>query len=287
MTRVRNLDVAMLRSFAVVADRASMTRAAEALNLTQGAVSQQIRRLEDDFGGRLFDRHDKGVRLTRAGEHLLGPVRRLLAEHDALCAEVFGERVEGRVAVGVPYDLAANFIGPVLRPFTETHPGVEVSLVCASSPELLEALGKRKIDLALVEEPVGPTAGERLRVDRLVWTGAPGGIAHTRDPLPVSIVSERCAFRSAIVEGLDGGPRAWRSVYENVGLEATLAAVRSDLAVTAWLSTLVPSDLTILAASARLPELPAFAINLHVAAGDVARPAAQLADHIREHVLNA
>ena len=58
---IRNLDTALMRAFVTVADAASMTAAAEALHLTQAAVSQQIKRLEDGFGPTLFDRARKGL----------------------------------------------------------------------------------------------------------------------------------------------------------------------------------------------------------------------------------
>jgi DNA-binding transcriptional LysR family regulator len=284
MSSVRNLDLVMLRAFATVADRGSMTRAAETLNLTQGAVSQQIRRLEDQLGAELFHRHDKGVRLTRAGEDLLSPVRRLLAGHDELCADLFGGRVEGRVRLGVPYDLAAAVVGPVLKPFAEAHPRVELSLVCGASPELLDGLARRRLDLALVEESLEASGGERLRVERMVWVGAPGGLAPARRPIPLATVAERCAFRTAMSEALATAGLSAVTVFDNAGLEASLAAVRADLAVTAWLASLAPSDLLVLGPASGLPELPAVAINLRLAPGDVPRAAAELARQIRSRM---
>ena len=65
-TMIRNLDTSLIRTFVTAADKASMTGAANALNLTQGAVSQHIRRLEDVLGKRLFERDRRGLRLTRS-----------------------------------------------------------------------------------------------------------------------------------------------------------------------------------------------------------------------------
>ena len=71
-------------------------------------------------------------------------------------------------------------------------------------------------------------------------------------------------------------------MFENGNIEATTATVRTDLAVTAWLASTVPADLDILSVEEGLPELPVFAINLHLPKGDAAPPTLALARHIRE-----
>src|SRR5688500_7966747 len=78
----RNLDIAALRSFMTVAETGGVTRAAGQLNLTQSAVSLQIKRLEDAFGRPLFERTGRGVTLTAHGEQLVDHARRLLAAND-------------------------------------------------------------------------------------------------------------------------------------------------------------------------------------------------------------
>lgn len=93
----RNLDIALLRTFLAVADRASMTAAGNALHLTQSAVSQQVARLEQAFGKPLFFRDRRGLRLTPAGERLLGKARRLLSLNDEIWADMTTRRVEGPV----------------------------------------------------------------------------------------------------------------------------------------------------------------------------------------------
>lgn len=275
----RNLDTALLRAFAAVADRRSMTAAAEVLHLTQGAVSQQIGRLEALAGGPLLSRERPALRLTPAGERLLGKARRLLALNDEIWADLDGGALAGPVRLGVPHDLLDARFASVLGRFAEACPEVELSLRSAASAELARDLAAGRLDLAVVEEPLGAETGEVLAVDRLVWVGAPGGAAHRRRPLPVSIVADVCVFRPAVVAALDGRAGGWRGVFENGGLEATFATVRADLAVSAWLAATVPADLDVLPPEAGLPDLPAFAITLH--GGPAAPAAAELARHIR------
>lgn len=281
-TMIRNLDTALIRTFVTAADRASMTAAANALNLTQGAVSQQIKRLEDVLGCSLFERDRRGLRLTRAGERLFGKGRRLLSLNDEIWAEIAGSAVAGKVRLGVAYDLVGTLLAPVLKAYADTYPQVEISLHCAASPELAAALAAGMIDLAVIEERVGPSAGECLAVDRLVWVGARGGAAHRKRPLPVSMVADTCAFRPAVLSALSEQGLEWRTVFENGNIDATTATVRADLAVTTWLASTVPADLDILPSGPDLPALPNFAINLHLPKYGTEPAAREFARHIRD-----
>ncbi|WP_181166713.1 LysR substrate-binding domain-containing protein [Mesorhizobium sp. B2-5-4] len=278
---IRNLDTSLVRTFVTVADKASMTAAANALHLTQGAVSQQVKRLEETLGCSLFERDRRGLRLTHSGERLFDKARRLLSLNDEIWTDMMGSAVAGQVRIGVPYDLVGTLLAPVLKTYAEAYPQVEISLVCASSPELAAALAAGTIDLAVIEERVGPTSGECLAIDRLVWVGARGGAARAKRPLPVSIVADTCAFRPVVLSALNEHGLEWRSVFENGNIDATTATVRSDLAVTTWLASTVPPDLDILPFDAGLPPLPNFAINLHLPRHGVGPSAQEFARHIR------
>ncbi len=257
-----------------------MTAAGRALHLTQSAVSQQIARLED-LCGPLFKRERRGMRLTSKGEQLLGKARRLILLNDELWSDVQESTISGRVRLGAPYDLIGPWLGPILKAYAQSHPSVELSLSCASSPDLRSAVADGKIDIALVEEPTGMHEGECLAVDRLVWVGAKGGGAHWRTPLPLSLVAETCAFRPVVLGALDDHRRQWRTLFESGSIDATTETVRSDLAVTAWLASTVPADLSILGPDAALPELPPFAISLYQHKGIATDAVTKLSEAIR------
>ncbi len=169
----------------------------------------------------------------------------------------------------------------MLKAYADAFPQVELSLVCAPSPKSMEALAMGQVDLAVVEEQAGPSAGECLSVERLVWVGAKAGTGHLKRPLPVSLVADTCAFRPAALAALTGHCVGWRTVFESGSMEAALATVRADMAVSAWLASTVPPDLDILPPSSGLPELPAFAINLHLPRHAEAT-VTKLARHIRD-----
>jgi DNA-binding transcriptional LysR family regulator len=204
----------------------------------------------------------------------------MISLNDELWAEMGAAPVKGAVRLGAPPDLMGSFLVPRLKSYADLFPQVEISLLSASSPDLADALARGMIDIAVIEEPLGPTQGECLLIERLVWIGARAGGAHLKRPLPVSMVAETRAFRPAVLSALHEHGRIWRTVFENGNMEATTATVRADLAVTVCLASMVPSDLHILPAEAGLPELPSFAINLHLPRLG-AGAAAELARHLR------
>jgi len=277
----RNIDISLLRAFATVAERGSVTRAAALLNLSQGAVSQQIARLEALCGDLLLIRERRGVRLTPFGERLLGKAREMLTLNDEIWSEIQGDAMAGMVRLGAPHDLAGATLATVLKAYARSCPRVEVSLLCGTSTELARLATKGDLDLALVEEPLGASSAECLAVERLVWAGARFGFAHLKTPLPVSLVSETCAFRPAVIAGLRKQDRDWQPVFESGSQDTTIAMTRADLAVSVWLETTVPADLDILPVESGLPALPSFGISLYQPAAPQSPAVAELARQIR------
>ena len=102
---VRNLDIAALRSFVTVAELGGVTRAAERLNLTQSAVSMQLKRLEAALDPQLLAREGRGIGLTREGEQLLGYGRRMVRLNDEAWDRMMHAEFQGRVNFGVPEDI--------------------------------------------------------------------------------------------------------------------------------------------------------------------------------------
>ncbi len=113
----RNLDLTALRSFVAVADAGGVTRAAGFLNLTQSAVSMQIKRLEEALDLALLDRTGRGVALTPSGEQLLSYARRMVALNDEAWTRLTCQSHEGEIVLGVPHDIVYPAIPQVLQRF--------------------------------------------------------------------------------------------------------------------------------------------------------------------------
>lgn len=278
---MRNLDTSLLRAFVAVAETGGMTSAGNVLHLTQAAVSQQIKRLEDAFGCELFLRGRGGLALTDAGERLFGRAKRMLALNDEIWGEMTRNPFTGQVKLGVPYDLVGTYLPAVVRRFRNSHPQVEITLVCKNSNDLAIAVAGGEIDLALVEAPRVAPGAELLMTDRLVWAGAKGGDAHRRRPLPVA-TSETCAFRPVMFEALREADIPFRVMTDATNIDAASAAIRTDLAIAATLASVTPAEVVVLGVESGLPELPNFTIALHFPGTGPTAVAAELAQDIRE-----
>jgi DNA-binding transcriptional LysR family regulator len=278
----RNIDVGLLRAFTAVVETGSVTEAAGMLSLTQAAVSQQIKRLEDVLGKPMFVRKQRKLLLSPDGERLMTFAQRLIALNDEAWRAMATPAFDGEVRLGVPYDLVARFLPKVLRRFDKRFPNVRVSLVTSTSRLLLDALSRGELDLTLTTEATRPARAETLLVDRLVWVGAVGGDAYLREPLPVSLGAETCAFRPYALAALAKWHRRWRPVSESNSLEPLIATLEADLAVAPMLSCAAPKSLEILSDATGLPRLPACNVNLYLPRNVQNDMAMELAAVLRE-----
>lgn len=144
-----SVSQAQLKAFHAVAEHASFTRAAQAVCLTQPAVSDQVRKLEERFGVQLFHRNKRTVRLTELGERLQGITRRLFAcEGEAL--ELLEEsRALHTGSLTLAVDAPMHLL-PHIAQFCQRFPGIQVKLETGNTDECLARLFSHQADLALL-----------------------------------------------------------------------------------------------------------------------------------------
>src|SRR3954470_20631927 len=143
------LDIAPLRSLVAVADCGGFQRAASSLHLSQGAVSQHVRRLEAAVGRPLVERHGRGSRFTDAGEQLLGQARRILALHDE-ALRGFDVETEETVTIGCTEHAAAQLLPSLSTALEHATPGYRFRFRIDRGLKLREGLATGRIDLALL-----------------------------------------------------------------------------------------------------------------------------------------
>ncbi len=277
----RSLEIDLLRSFVVIAEVRSLSRAAARVGRTQSALSQQMRRLEESVDQPLFQRTGRGVVLTHPGERLLVHAQRILRQHDEAMADLCGTGLSGSIRFGCPDDYAAAFLPPLLRQFSSQHPLAIVEVVCGPTPRLLEQLDKRAVDLAMISLPDDGSADDVIRREQLVWIGYPGLDAAQFDPLPLALSDPDTLDHLAACDALHRAGRDYRVAFASSSLAGLTALVRSGQAFAVMTQTAVPADLAILAGDRELPPLPAVGITLRF---DRKRPShltAAFAQHIR------
>ncbi|CAN0595686.1 unnamed protein product, partial [Ectocarpus sp. 12 AP-2014] len=118
----RNLDLTALRSFIAVADTGGVTKAASVLNLTQSAVSMQLKRLEESLGQSLLDRTGRTIGLTSSGEQLLSYGRKMMSLNDEVFNRMTDHVFQGSLVLGVPHDIVYPAIPKVLQMFHAEYP---------------------------------------------------------------------------------------------------------------------------------------------------------------------
>ena len=188
-----SLTLRQLQVFEAVARHASFTRAAEALYLTQPAVSMQVRQLEQQVGLPLFEHVGRRVHLTEAGREVLRLARSVLqqlAETEATLEAMKGVR-RGRLTVAVAS--TANYFAPrLLGGFTARHEGITVSLDVTNREGLLRHLHDNDVDMVIMGRPPEELdlEVEPFMENPLVVIAPPGHPLVETQPVPLARLQE-------------------------------------------------------------------------------------------------
>jgi LysR family hydrogen peroxide-inducible transcriptional activator len=150
------MELHQLRYFCAVAETGSFSRAAEHSHVAQPSLSQQILKLEDELGARLFDRLGRSVRLTDVGKAFLPRARAVLRELEAAKGDVVERKdsVAGSLIVGVIPTIAPYYLPPKLSSFTRQFPQARVTVVEEITPVLLDRLRASTVDVAILALPI-------------------------------------------------------------------------------------------------------------------------------------
>jgi DNA-binding transcriptional LysR family regulator len=169
------IDARRLRTLRAVADHRTVTAAAAALHLTPSAVSQQLSALEQETGHALLVRSGRGVRLTAAGEILLGHAHTVLAQLERAEAELaaYADGVSGEVTVAAFATGIAELVAPALGLLATDHPGIAVRVRDAEGDQSLLMVLDGAADLAVAVEYRGAPGGDGPRLSRVPLRAEP------------------------------------------------------------------------------------------------------------------
>ena len=173
-------DLTDLRLFIAIAEERNLTRGAARAHLAPSSASHRLRLLEQELGTPLFERHARGLALTRAGEALLRNARQVFAQIEQMHADLspFAEGIRGHVSLWANTHATHTFLPDDLADFLKQQPQLSVSLEEHTSPEIALAVASGEVEVGVLAE-TGAGAGIELipyRRDRLVLV-VPGGHA--------------------------------------------------------------------------------------------------------------
>ncbi|MAB22896.1 LysR family transcriptional regulator [Pseudomonas sp. 5Ae-yellow] len=260
MAEYPTIDSELLRTFVAIADQGGFTRAAEALNRTQSAVSMQMKRLEEDVVKRsLFQRVGRQLELTPEGQVLLSYARRILKLQGEIISTLREPHMVGSIKIGTPDDYVMRFLPSILARFAQSYPMIQVELHCEPSYQLLQ---RKDLDLTIVTRKPGTEIGQLLRQEKLVWAQAKGFALHEQPSLPLAMFNSDCFCREWACNALETMGRDYRLAYTSPSLSAIMAVVGAGLAVTAQLESLIPAGIEIIGSELGLPLMPSASIVL-------------------------
>jgi len=278
------LDIDALRALVLVADYRSFTRAAEALEATQAAISLRLKRLETRIGRRLLERTPRLVQLTPDGAALLAEARHVLAAHDAALAALEA-KPQRPLLLGISDQAVGAQLPGLLAQLRGRLPGLRLEVRIGLSRDLSEAFDTGKIDAAILHH-VGrktPRGAELLLQDRLGWFAAPGFEWRAGEPLPLLALAAPCTVRASAIKALDTAKIRWSESFTGGGVGALTAAVAAGLGVAVLGRRARLPGMTEWTKRQRLPELPEITIVLQSRVSDpvLSRALREIASAIR------
>jgi DNA-binding transcriptional LysR family regulator len=277
------IDVDQLRTFIAIAETGSFTRAADVVHKTQSAVSMQMKRLEERLDKPIFARDGRASKLTEDGERLLDYARRIVKLNLEAIATFAGPELTGSVRLGVPDDYADRYLPEIMARYSRAYPGVELTVICEPSVDLLKRIDLNELDLAIITACDGQRPSETFRRERLLWVTSNRHHTHREEPLPLALGRQSCAWRRMALECMAKTDHPHRLLYTSSNAGAVAAAVLAGLAVSVLPESGLRPGMRVLTPADGFPELP------HCRIGLVRNPheSSSLADALAEHIVSS
>ena len=283
-----NFDIDCLRSFLVVADTMSISRAAESVARSQSTVSQQIAKLEAQIGkGLLARRKGRVISLTPEGGKLVQYARRILQLNDEAHASICDELLTGFVRLGVPLDFFGRDFTAWLARFKSKHPMVGLEVEANQSENLIKRSARGEFDLAFFKQLADAKHGAVALREQLVWACGPNFSADAAESIPLILFPEGCAYRRCAMTALRHHNRPWHVSFVSPSFECLKSAAVEGMGITVLARALVTAPLRVVHHGARLPQLPAVELAYSFGRRSNSRVVGELASYLAESLTNA
>jgi DNA-binding transcriptional LysR family regulator len=264
---MKTLDVEAVQAFVLAVDLKSFTRAAEAMETTQSAVSLKIKRLEDGLGKRLLERTPRLVRLSADGSAFLGPARALVAAHKGALGS-FGV-TQRRLVIGISHHVVGAELPGLLKRMIGASPGLVMEMRVSSSQDVFDELDSGSLDAAVVLRRDGwRRDGEIILEEEFGWFAAPDFEYPSGGSLPLATQAEPCSVRSMALSALQAAGVSWTEVFIGGGVATIGAAISAGLAVAALGRRVAPPGTIDIGEKLGLPPLPSREVMLYANVAD-------------------
>jgi DNA-binding transcriptional LysR family regulator len=264
---MKTLDFEAVQAFVLVADLRSFTRAADALDSTQSAISLKLKRLEERLGHRLIERTPRMVRLSAKGEMFLPAARNLLGAHDDALSVLARERTT--LKVGISHHIVGGELPALLRHIHRADPALLVEMRVSSSRDVEADFDRGVLDAALVlRHDDSRRDGEILLNEPFGWMATPDWVHRVGEPLRLATQAYPCRVRAMAVGALDEARVPWVEVFVGGGIATIGAAAQAGLAVAALALRAAPTGTVDVGPRLGLPALPTREVVLYSSTSD-------------------
>jgi DNA-binding transcriptional LysR family regulator len=283
-----NFDIDCLRSFLVVAESMSFSRAAEAVGRSQSTISQQIAKLEMQVGKPLLTRRKGRVlELTSEGGKLVQYARRILQLNDEAYASVCDDALAGFVRLGVPLDFFGRDFTTWLARFKNRNPMVGLEVEANQSENLIKRSARGEFDLAFFKQETGARHGTVALREQLVWVSGPNYADDEAASVPLILFPEGCAYRRFAVAALKDHNRPWHLSFVSPSFECLRTAAVEGLGITVLARALVTPPLRIVRQDLHLPQLPTVELAYSYGRRSNSRAVGELANFLADSLTSA
>ena len=265
-----HIDVSteQLRALVAIVDFRSFTKAAQHLRLSQPAVSAQIKRIQEILGSELLDKSAPGVKLTAAGELVVGYARRILALNDQLVQQIKPVPPVQALRIGVPGDFVDALLPAALAGFRAHSPNSRFHIRSDISENLLNDLRQGELDLAVALTLSEPAPGARpYWLEEAVWIRGPSLTLDPAQPVPLVTYTDSCVYTRLATSVLSQAGRDHEIVFTGTSVASLTTAVGAGLGVMVLARRVVPPDLAAWD-DAPLPRLPDLVCGIYLRDGD-------------------
>ena len=251
-----DFDPALLRALLAVKETGGFTRAGQRLNLTQSAISHQIRRLEEQVGRPLLRRTTRSLTLTEDGNEFLRYAEQILTSLDALTQRFQPSPVSGVVRVGVPETFLGDRLPPLLCQFARAFPAVRLDVSVSNYLDLQAMVDSGELDLAVVMSLADRPEGTVLRKTQFVWAAAEIFERPQDASLPLALSPAPCVNRQVGLTALESKSIEWHIVFTSPSQQGLRAAMLAGLGVTVLTHEELEPGMKVVGDPFGLPPLP-------------------------------
>ncbi|MBI3434678.1 MAG: LysR family transcriptional regulator [Proteobacteria bacterium] len=255
---MQNIPTDLLRTLTAVVDLRSFTKAANSLNITQPAVSSQIRRLQQLLGVDLFIKGVPGVALSETGTRVVSYARRLLEINDHIYGLASKVPESGLVRIGVPIDLYNNTsMFDVMADFRREATQLRLQIAADHSDNLKRAMREGRFDVVITRTEAKPEGVRHFWPEALTWAGRNEQALDPAGAIPLILLGETSLGRRVGTALLEEREIDYEIVFVARTLAAMFCAARAGLGIFACASHFIHgTDLVARVQTRRLPRLP-------------------------------